>query len=338
MNRREFLKICGAACITAGCATTKDYFGPDELIAYPPLKGDKVQPPANGCLIGFFSHYKVLRWTGVHGTDSARPIKSFEEQTGVRPASLIMYPHLSIFGTFPMEDAVIAAKLGVIPFIYAEVNPDQTKHGTGKKLDEIVAGVYDRGAKDFAKGAIEYGESYGGFFLTTMREPNIPQPWTPHTWGGQPRGYIKAWRHLWEVCEASGANRYITWVPSFYAGHGASHYYPGDQYVDWVGISCYLGGGFNRGTSLGIISTKYDEYKARKPVMLSELGVYRGNSGYLERAFKSIESMPNLRAVFPWNVFDFSIDTSYEFSSYSYQTLKNILKNPYFIGGNRRNR
>ncbi len=341
MNRREFLKICGAACITASCATTKDYFGPDELIAYPELKHDKVQPPSSGCLVGFWKHYKSIGFKLNYATDSSMPIKWFEENIGIRPASLIMYPHINIFGEFPMADAVDAAKLGVIPYLLAEINPDHTKVNSGKKLTEIIDGVYDRGVNDFAKGAVEFGEKYGGFFITTMREANIPSRYSPHMWAEQPENYKQVWRHLWQVFEHAGANKFATWVPSYYAGFSASPYYPGDEYVDWVGLSCYLGPAHQHGfpNLSSLVSGKYNEFKRKKPLMLSELGINKSWHGMsLKKSYQAIESLVNVRAAFYWSVFDFNINESHELAEEGIGIMKNALKNPYFIGANRRNR
>lgn len=65
-----------------------------------------------------------------------------------------------------------------------------------------------------------------------------------------PQGYIDEWRHVWNIFQQEGANQYVMWawtpnrvdtiIPK--AGNGLTAIadtYPGDQYVDLVGMSAY---------------------------------------------------------------------------------------------------
>lgn len=66
---------------------------------------------------------------------------------------------------------------------------------------------------------------------------------------------------MWQVYEDSGANEYATWVWEIYADTSStradspSRYYPGDRYVDWIGLSAYSRSGYRTNTlSLNSIS------------------------------------------------------------------------------------
>lgn len=73
--------------------------------------------------------------------------------------------------------------------------------------------------------------------------------WYP--WGVATKGagntasaYVRAWRHVWQIFHDAGATN-VVWVWSVNVVSGApnvalSSVYPGDRYVDWVGLSGYL--------------------------------------------------------------------------------------------------
>jgi mannan endo-1,4-beta-mannosidase len=71
---------------------------------------------------------------------------------------------------------------------------------------------------------------------------------------GQPNLYVQAWRHIWNLFDSVGANSEVIWLwapirvdkltPGATTGGakydtGLAEDYPGDQYVDWVGMSAY---------------------------------------------------------------------------------------------------
>lgn len=80
-------------------------------------------------------------------------------------------------------------------------------------------------------------------------------PWSETDKDGDPINgnrvgdYVKSWQHVHDIFEQEGANDLVVWIwapniinnlwstmqtPEFLA-----HYYPGDAYVDWVGLSAY---------------------------------------------------------------------------------------------------
>lgn len=58
-----------------------------------------------------------------------------------------------------------------------------------------------------------------------------------------PSAYIDAWRHVYEVFQAEGAtNAAFVWCVNTWPGPGGTDvtaWYPGDAYVDWVGVDGY---------------------------------------------------------------------------------------------------
>ena len=61
--------------------------------------------------------------------------------------------------------------------------------------------------------------------------------------GVTPAMYIAAWRHVYDIFQQDGvANAAFVWCPNLWNAPGepdASTWYPGDAYVDWLGIDAY---------------------------------------------------------------------------------------------------
>jgi glycosyl hydrolase family 26 len=91
--------------------------------------------------------------------------------------------------------------------------------------------------------------------------------------GKKPAGYIKAWRRIHRIFADEGAdNVAFVWSPNWNSGpdvgwNAYEHYYPGDAYVDWVGVSAYP---FTEQTPRTLLHRIVSEYGARKPIMVTE--------------------------------------------------------------------
>lgn len=89
-------------------------------------------------------------------------------------------------------------------------------------------------------------------------------------------GFIAAWRHLHDLFVAAHATNVAwVWAPNWYsspneAWNAPARYYPGDAYVDWVGVSGYSTTGQLPEQLFGPI---YDQYADRKPIMIAETGM-----------------------------------------------------------------
>jgi beta-mannanase len=96
-----------------------------------------------------------------------------------------------------------------------------------------------------------------------------------------PAKYVAAWRHVHDIFVAEGATN-VVWVwctnsndvPDAPWNHW-TEYYPGDDYVDWVGIDAYNWGNSSScciWTTFAALLTgsPYQDYAAKKPIMLPE--------------------------------------------------------------------
>jgi len=128
-----------------------------------------------------------------------------------------------------------------------------------------------------------------------------------------PAKYIAAWRRVHDIFAARGATNVVwVWAPNHESVPNVSwnnwrNYYPGDAYVDWVGID-----GYNWGTTRSwsswksfptLFSDVYRDYAPSKPIMISEIGSVEqgGDKGaWISAASSSIKtSFPAIKA-FLW--------------------------------------
>jgi hypothetical protein len=128
------------------------------------------------------------------------------------------------------------AAQGSIPFVSMKC---------GSSDQNIASGQFD---KQLIRDAQEY-KTYGGPVLFRwFWEMNLPvasnhAPCLGPNAAMAPHWYIAAYQHIWNVFHQQGAlNVYFVWCPSA-AQHAANSestvWYPGSQYVDWIGGDLY---------------------------------------------------------------------------------------------------
>jgi hypothetical protein len=131
------------------------------------------------------------------------------------------------WGTFDTSAFQALRNRGALPLV--------TMGLQGTSLAEIIAGNQDAVIRAWAQKAKAW--SYP-FLLRPWWEMN--GNWYP--WGRDPN-YIAAWRHFHDVVVAEGATNVTwAWVVNGIWSDPASDpgpYYPGNAYVDWVGLDSY---------------------------------------------------------------------------------------------------
>ena len=128
--------------------------------------------------------------------------------------------------------------------------------------------------------------------------------------------YKSAWRRVYTIARQEQAcNVAFVWAPNYrsapdpgspeYTWNHWRNYYPGDEYVDWVGIDLYDHTGQD---PAGEIQPFYGEYAARKPIMLAETaghtdpGVNADKVRYIGQLFDAMETrFPRIKAMVWFN-------------------------------------
>lgn len=128
---------------------------------------------------------------------------------------------------------------------------------------------------------------------------------------------------MWKVFRDEGANEYATWMLEYWNGNPPGDYYPGDEYVDWLGLSCqswWSGTTGRQGPyrSLGeLVSPNYDYWTSvhkDKPIMIGEMSTEKHtkqHEWYID-AFRYIKTRPRIGAAIiidvPYGDFTFGQD------------------------------
>ena len=334
VTRRDFLKKSGQAALAVGgglmlealftsCATTG--FTETGPVIYPPLKGHKVQPPKEGCYIGFHRDF----WKPFY--------ESMVEKIGKKPKIMIPSVGMAANSTsFPKWAVKYVASKDAIPFIYRDLSIDILLHGFGDLVDNK---EFRKDITKYAKDIVKFSEP---IFLCTMRELN--GDWFP--WGQKPEMAKKVWQLMWQIFEDNGANEYATWVWEVYSPavlqrkvDSPEEYYPGDKYVDWIGLSAYgrlkplspdLSFSFLEAGTYRDMRNNHPE----KPIMQAEFGRTKDKRQprWIENAYETIKSWRGMKAAIYWDSVNYGLGDDDSLSEESMKVLKQVLKDPYFRG------
>ena len=171
-------------------------------------------------------------------------------------------------------------------------------------LASIIHGRHDAYIRRWARDLRRYREPV---LLRFAHEMNgVDYPWSERTNGNRPGEYVRAWRHVHDIFSAAGASN-VRWVWSARAGTIQPAQYPGDRYVDIVGLS-----GFNGGAALAwggwrTFAETFDpplhalrRLAPDKPVQISEVGsVEAGGSKslWIKEMFDYVQDHPSIRSV-----------------------------------------
>ncbi len=198
-------------------------------------------------------------------------IDAYAKEVGRPPAIVLTYKRWDVKPFYPPELRQIERR-GAVPMVSWE---PWDAAGRGDKLWAIARGRYDGYVRRSAREAKAWGRP---IMLRFAQEMNGSwAPWERGAAGGGSGAFIAAWRHLVTVFREVGAtNVRWVWCPNANTGNlPFMQFYPGDRWVDWVGLD-----GFNWGGSIGwrsfseIFAGSYEELAARtsKPIVIAETG------------------------------------------------------------------
>ena len=155
-------------------------------------------------------------------------IAGFTQAAGRQPNLLGYYT--GWLQPFDVSFARMLRTHGIIP--YVQIDP------TDASIAAITAGTYDDYLRSYADSVSDFGHAVVIGFGHEMNAP-----W--YSWGYghvPPPTFIAAWRHIVTLFRAEGADN-VTWLWTLQAdetGTGpVASWWPGAQYVTWVGIDGY---------------------------------------------------------------------------------------------------
>jgi hypothetical protein len=206
--------------------------------------------PAYGCYLGAY----VEKDARIGGS-----MTRFAQLTGKPHASYFRY--VGYGRPFPADWVAEVHALGAIPSIAFEPN---------KGLAPVRDDAYLR---DWARAA---GRARGPIMLRFASEMN--GDWSPYH--GNPTDFVRAFRTVHDVMVAAAPNVAMVWTPFQTPVGEARDYYPGDRYVDWVGVNIYSVHHYNkrpdrpayRADPRDQLRPIYRVWGTRRPIQISEYG------------------------------------------------------------------
>ena len=165
-----------------------------------------------------------------------------------------------------------------IPFV--QIDP------TDASVPAMAAGTYDEYLRSYADSVRDYGRAV---IIGFGHEMNA----SGYSWGYghlAPSTFVAAWRHLVTLFHGQGADN-VTWVWTIEADHpdtgNISDWWPGAQYVTWVGVDGYYY--VPSDTFATVFGRTINQVHAltNKPVLLSEtaVGPEAGQYGKIQNLF-----------------------------------------------------
>lgn len=294
---------------------------------YEPGTHIKLQPPINGIYHGIFPNVddKDIK-------ETEKLIKEYVELSKSKPTWICFSNHWFDGIEFPDEKVKLIWDMGYIPYI--RIMP-WSKYSVGiidekYSLFKIIEGEFDYYIAQWAFKARKSGipmiidfcpEMNGNWFPWSgvLNGAGNPDFYGNKTYPDGPERYIDAYKHFVNIFRKYNANN-ITWV--FHTNYLSNpeeewnkmlYYYPGDDYIDWIGISVY---GAQKPTDYWIefsevMDNAYIEMITignNKPYAILEFGVIETEDPYqkanwLKSAFKNIISnrYPLLKAISYWH-------------------------------------
>lgn len=268
--------------------------------------------PASGAYHGAFPGDL---WTGMSQSQAQGVIDGFENIVGKSLGAVNFFVGA---GAFPTTVVQAIAANGSLPMI--SLSPGSTN------LDGIAGGANDAAYRQFAQGAKAYGKPVLVRWGWEMNGNG-------YAWAGSTNGanydatqkYVRAWRHVVDLFRAEGAGnvRFVWCIDAWGRGPADGqpgkwnyfeNYYPGDNYVDWVGADGYQwpSTNFNSFSAIfddpwlaaSFLSTMQTKHPT-KPILIGETGASSNDSrapGWISDAYQSIATKyPNIKAVFWFN-------------------------------------
>ncbi|MHB8858939.1 MAG: Ig-like domain-containing protein [Thermoleophilia bacterium] len=203
------------------------------------------------------------------------------------------------------------------------------------RLINITAGNFDNDIRRWARQLKDFG--YPVYFRPMCEMNGNWVTWSGTANGNSPQDYIPAWRHVHDIFVQEGAtNVKWVWSPNRDGSTADAQatfdtYYPGDNYVDYVGID-----GYNWGTMYNtpewtsnwqsfeqVIGPSYDVAVANtsKPVVISETATTEvggnsqngGKAKWITDAFSSLPTRFPRIAMLTW--FDINKETDWRINS-----------------------
>jgi len=273
-------------------------------------------------------------------------IDDYGELVGAKPRIVMWYQSWSDeWNAFSPRTADAIRDRGAMPMISWEPTAG-TVEDRRWSLRTIIDGSHDAYIRRWVRDVAAWGHD---LYVRPMYEMNgWWASWCAFANGNTEAQFVAAWRHIVDLAREAGATN-IRWVWSPNVdndglGTPFTDLFPGDDYIDWVGLD-----GFNRGTSWSstrwqtmadIFTASIGHVRAltQKPLMIAETGsseVGGDKAAWIRSSLARVPTdLPDVRAViwFSKNETSLGIDWRVNSSAASLKAFRALARSPEFGG------
>jgi hypothetical protein len=311
-----------------------------------------------GCIVGIYPENGNVTLANA----DLHEIDDFERLINHEVGSVVWFPTWD--DEFPLEACQLLYERGIIPHLtweifWPSIDPHHTRQ-TGPEgyevMDEVLNGKHDEYIDRFAKDAKEFNQT---LLIRFMHEFN--GNW--YVWSGNKNGkanggpdkVVAVWRYVVDKFKQAGAdNVKWLWVPhgpstdlSTDAWNNVSNYWPGDAYVDWIGLDGYnfypvdpWGGQRPLRDFDNCFRALYDSCAklGDQPMMIAEFGTGEfENEGFdkaawITDAFTKIKTEYPRVKIYTWFNINKELDWRANSSPEALEAFVNAMEDPYYIG------
>jgi beta-mannanase len=291
----------------------------------PQMKGASVERDWNQATQAFYDQYfgadAELSW-GIFNNDAAwgdfTTLNGYEQELGKKFSFMLIYTDFD-------EDTI--ERLSYMPLRakqngkVAEITLQTVNKASGNMVYDILDGDYDDFLRRYAKALANFGEPV---LFRLFNEMNGDWcPYSAYNYSRDTSLYREVWRYIYGIFEEQGANKNVLWVwnpnegsfPNFKWNHTMA-YYPGDEYVDIIGLTAYNTGTYysQHGEKWKSFTALYDSlYKNycnrfEQPLMITEFACAEmgGNKdAWTEAMFQKITDYDRIKVAIWWDGTDF---------------------------------
>lgn len=276
-------------------------------------KWDEVYAPIHKLKVN--QHIGIFQPSGEGGLTSLQAISSIENQNNIdfdiislylawNDESITNFPH-GLLNSIYDKRAIPMITWEPWASTLSSNNLEEELQAEDKIFKNILQGKFDNYIRGFAQILSAYDKP---IFLRFAHEFDNPQyPWS--TAGKNTSEEFKeAWKYVYTLLKEEGAHKTI-WVWNPWKAKAVDAYYPGDEYVDWIGITM-LDYSPVKGIKEYSFSELYQPFSerlfdlTRKPIMLAEFGSLQNGIGqhqWLQAAVDSIANYENISALVVFN-------------------------------------
>jgi hypothetical protein len=252
----------------------------------PPVSGPPAVPTTGAYLGAFAAPHQSESQAQSDIRQELSQIGNFDGVLG-RPLGIV---HVYQNWRSPVRDSSLAAfaSTGATPIVDWTCTSDAS----------IINGSQDSLITNYAGSLKSYGQP---IFLRWFWEMNlVGLPRTSSCLGTLgSAGYVQAFQHIVSIFRQVGAtNVAFVWCPSISGSTFGSAYYPGDQFVDWIGWD-----GYDRKQDPTILQSQFLPFYNHwlpngKPMMIGETGATIDQATYVANLAATIPSQfPGVKAV-----------------------------------------